>query len=352
MSAPVSKKAKTVSTGMLLGMGNPLLDISTTCEPDFLEKYDLKPDNAILAEDKHIPLYKEMEANFKVDYIAGGATLNSIRIAQWILREPKAASYFGCIGDDEYGNKLNQKSEEAGINARFQVNSEHSTGTCAVLVNGDNRSMVANLAAANHFKPTHFDIKENWDVVEKAEYYYISGFFLTVSPDSIIKIADHACKAKSKVFTMNLSAPFICQFFGEPLMKCLQYVDILFGNETEAVTFAQAQNFGTEDIKEIALKTAALDKVNKDRPRMVIFTQGGDPTIIACEGKVTEHPIIPIDAKDMVDTNGAGDAFVGGFLSQYVVGQEIERCVDVGHQAANYIIKVSGCTLAAEPPSF
>ena len=37
----------------------------------------------------------------------------------------------------------------------------------------------------------------------------------------------------------------------------------------------------TEDIKEIALKAAALDKVNKERERMVVFTQGKDPTIVA-----------------------------------------------------------------------
>jgi len=32
------------------------------------------------------------------------------------------------------------------------------------------------------------------------------------------------------------------------------------------------------------------------------------------EGVITEHPVIPIEKKDIVDTNGAGDAFVGGQL--------------------------------------
>lgn len=31
---------------------------------------------------------------------------------------------------------------------------------------------------------------------------------------------------------MNLSAPFISQFYNKPLMDALPYVDILFGNET------------------------------------------------------------------------------------------------------------------------
>ena len=32
------------------------------------------------------------------------------------------------------------------------------------------------------------------------------------------------------------------------------------------------------------------------------------------DGKVTEYPVIPIKSADIVDTNGAGDAFVGGKL--------------------------------------
>ena len=31
---------------------------------------------------------------------------------------------------------------------------------------------------------------------------------------------------------MNLSAPFLCQFFKEPMMAAMPFVDILFGNET------------------------------------------------------------------------------------------------------------------------
>lgn len=42
--------------GILLGCGNPLLDISATVDIAFLEKYGLKPDDAILAEDKHTPM--------------------------------------------------------------------------------------------------------------------------------------------------------------------------------------------------------------------------------------------------------------------------------------------------------
>ena len=60
--------------GILLGMGNPLLDISVNADKDFLDKYGLEANNAILAEEKHVPMYKEMVDTMKVEYIAGGAT--------------------------------------------------------------------------------------------------------------------------------------------------------------------------------------------------------------------------------------------------------------------------------------
>ena len=44
-----------------------------------------------------------------------------------------------------------------------------------------------------------------------------------------------------------------------------------------------------------------------------------------------------------MDTNGAGDAFVGGFLSQFVQGAELEKCVKAGNYGANAIIQQSGC---------
>ncbi|XP_012518677.1 PREDICTED: adenosine kinase [Propithecus coquereli] len=105
------------------------------------------------------------------------------------------------------------------------------------------RSLVANLAAANCYKKEkHLDLEKNWMLVEKARVCYIAGFFLTVSPESILKVARYASE-NNRIFTLNLSAPFISQFYKEPLMKVMPYVDILFGNETEAATFAREQGF-------------------------------------------------------------------------------------------------------------
>ena len=60
---------------------------------------------------------------------------------------------------------------------------------------------------------------------------WLQGFFLTVSIDSILEVGQFAAK-NDRPFMMNLSAPFLSQFFKEQQMRALPYVDILFGNES------------------------------------------------------------------------------------------------------------------------
>jgi len=147
---------------------------------------------------------------------------------------------------------------------------------------------------------------------------------------------------------MNLSAPFILEFFSDRFNSVLPYIDILFGNETEARAFSKLQGFDTDDISEIALKAIKLEKANKKRPRIVVFTQGQDPVIVAesdgGEGKITLYPVESLDSSQIKDTNGAGDAFVGGFLAQYIQGKPFATCIKCGIWAATEVIQQSGCT--------
>jgi adenosine kinase len=203
----------------ILGMGNPLLDISATVDTAMLDKYSLKANDAILYEKED--LFEELIANHKVDYFAGGATQNSCRVAQWLLPEAKSVAFFGCVGTDKSCEILETVSSEAGMVVKYQKSTEHPTGKCAVLITGENRSLVTKLDAANHFTPAHLDEKDNWALVEAAKVFYSSGFFLTVSPDSMLKVAEHAGASEGKRFAINLSAPFLCQFFKDPMLKVI-----------------------------------------------------------------------------------------------------------------------------------
>ncbi|KAI4807918.1 hypothetical protein KUCAC02_027691 [Chaenocephalus aceratus] len=117
----------------------------------------------------------------------------------------------------------------------------------------------------------------------------------------------------------------------------------------EAATFAKELGFETDDIAEIAKKAQNLPKENTKRQRMVVFTQGKDDTVATVGEKVTRFPVLDIDQNDIVDTNGAGDAFVGGFLSSLVKEQAVEECIRAGHYSANVIIRRVGCTFPEKP---
>ncbi|XP_017798780.1 PREDICTED: adenosine kinase 2 [Habropoda laboriosa] len=334
--------------GLLLGMGNPLLDISATVDSEFLKKYDLNSNDAILAQEKHKPMYDELIELYNADFIAGGSVQNTMRVAQWFLERPRIATYMGCVGRDKYSKILEDKARADGLNVRYQYTNKEPTGTCAVLITGNERSLCANLAAANCFSLSHIEEPENKMLIEMAEYIYVSGFFLTVSPETIQEVAQHALK-KNKMFMMNLSAPFLCEYYKKPMLAVLPYVDILFGNEIEVDTFAKVNNFETTDRKEIALKLSEMEKANSKRQRIVVVTQGADQILVVKDNIVTEYPAVKLPEEKVIDTNGAGDAFVGGFLAQLVQGRDIEVCIKCGIWAATQIVQRSGCTYEGKP---
>ena len=206
--------------------------------------------------------------------------------------------------------------------------------------------MIANLAAANTFSVDHLDTPEAKDAVDAAKLIYVTGFFLTVSVETILRLARSSVE-NNKTFLLNLSAPFLIQFFGDQMAAVMPYADFVFGNESEAAAYGTAKGYGS-DLSEIALKLAAEPKASGTRHRVVVFTQGAQSTIIASEGKVTVFPVDALPRELLVDTNGAGDAFVGGFLSQLVREKPIAECVRAGNYAARVIIQHSGCTFPRE----
>jgi adenosine kinase len=50
---------------------------------------------------------------------------------------------------------------------------------------------------------------------------------------------------------------------------------------------------------------------------------------MARDGVVTLTPVKPLDKSLIVDTNGAGDAFVGGFLAGYFFLLLLLSCISV-----------------------
>jgi len=335
--------------GILLGIGNPLLDISANVEQSLLDKYELKRANAILADPvKHLPLFNELQSTYKhLEYTAGGAAQNSIRAAQWMLQVPGATNYIGCIGNDENGTNMKAAAEEYGVQTHYLIDNDTPTGTCAVLITDKERSLVAFLGAAEKYKKSHLESPEIQAVVDKAKYFYMTGFFLTHSPDALVELGIHASN-NHKTLLLNLSAPFLINFFWGQLSSVLPYADVVFCNEDEASTLGSKLGWGS-DLEEIAKKLVVYPKENSRRRRTVIFTQGANETIVVTADKVAKFAPIRCPAEKIVDTNGAGDSFVGGFLSQYVQQKPIDECIRAAHYAAWECIQRSGATYPAKP---
>jgi adenosine kinase len=347
-AAAPAAAATAAKPGVLLGIGNPLLDISADVGEDILAKYEVKLNSAILASEKHLPVYEELVTKFQPQYIAGGATQNTIRVAQWLL-PAGSTTYIGSIGTDTFGEQLRKSAAADGVLTHYSEDAKTPTGSCAVLINKKERSLIANLAAANNYKTTHLlrpDTIAHW---LRADIIYSAGFFLTVSPESALILAKH-CYAAGKVYATNLSAPFICEFFSDPLLAVVPYADYIFGNESEAKALGAKLAIADTSIAGIATAVAARPKEG-GRPRTVVFTQGADPAIVAIAGTsgVRTFPVPALAAEAIVDVNGPGDAFVGGFLASLAKGKSLADCVNAGHYTASVILGVSGCVLHGKP---
>ena len=113
-----------------------------------------------------------------------------------------ATGYFGAVGKDKIGTQLKESATKDGVNANFMECPETPTGKCAVLVNGKERSLVAHISAAEKFLPSHLATESAQAMIEKAQFFYIASFFLTVSVDSLRVVADHAV-ANGKTFCIK-----------------------------------------------------------------------------------------------------------------------------------------------------
>ncbi|XP_017145529.1 adenosine kinase [Drosophila miranda] len=347
-SSRTSKKME-LPEDILVGFGNPLLDITTVIEDNMLlEKYGLEANAAIIADEKHENLFEELDNMDNVQYSAGGACQNSLRVFQWIVGAPNRCAFFGAVGKDKFADRIVKRARADGVETHYQVKEELPTGTCAVIVSGQNRSLVANLGAAALFTEDYMDEEENCCVVDCASYFYVTGFFLAVSPDTVFRMAKLSSET-NRTLILNLSAVFVLEMQKEQLDNIMPYVDIVIGNKEEILAFAETHLWNTNNIFEIGKQMQSLPKDN-GRPRMVMVTDAVCPVLCFQENeRILEYPVPKVDKKKVVDTNGCGDAFVGGFLSQLVQKMPLDYCIRTGIFASQQIIGVLGVTIDKLP---
>lgn len=136
---------------------------------------------------------------------------------------------------------------------------------------------------------------------------------------------------------LNLSAPRIPQTLFTELAQVIPFCDIIIGNEAEAEAWAVAAGMPAAQHKDLAAiaKTLALLPKSSPRPRAVIITHGPHPTLLvsSLDPDASQYfPVHALEQGEIVDTNGAGDAFAGGFLGALVRGRLMEECIGAGQK--------------------
>lgn len=74
----------------------------------------------------------------------------------------------------------------------------------------------------------------------------------------------------------------------------------------------------------------------------VIVTLGAKGALLSIENNVYDIPACK--PEKVVDPTGAGDAFIGGFLAEYVNGENHVRCACVGSAIASFVVEAPGPT--------
>nr|2XTB_A Chain A, Adenosine Kinase [Trypanosoma brucei rhodesiense]3OTX_A Chain A, Adenosine kinase, putative [Trypanosoma brucei]3OTX_B Chain B, Adenosine kinase, putative [Trypanosoma brucei] len=331
---------------------NPLLDVSAHVSDEFLVKYGLERGTAILLSERQKGIFDDIEKMPNVRYVPGGSGLNVARVAQWMQQayKGKFVTYVGCIADDRYGKVLKEAAEHEGIVMAVEHTTKAGSGACAVCITGKERTLVADLGAANHLSSEHMRSPAVVRAMDESRIFYFSGFTLTVDVNHVLQ----ACRKAREVdglFMINLSAPFIMQFFSAQLGEVLPYTDIIVANRHEAKEFANMMKWDTDCVEEIARRAVSEVPYTGTKGRVVVFTRDIESTVLATKDGVETVPVPQLDQDKVIDMNGAGDAFMGGFLSAYAVGKDLRRCCETGHYTAQEVIQRDGCSFP-EKPSF
>jgi sugar/nucleoside kinase (ribokinase family) len=100
-------------------------------------------------------------------------------------------------------------------------------------------------------------------------------------------------------------------------------------NEIKAVT----------DLTDLDL---AIKGVHDCGVKIVIVTLGAKGAVLSVEG--SRYDVPACTPNKIVDPTGAGDAFIGGFLAEYVNGENTLRCACVGSAAASFVVEGIGPT--------
>ena len=332
----------------LIAIGNPIVDITAQTDEETLKKFNLKLGGTVFANEENKGYFKLLEKDPKVKYIPGGSIQNTLRVASWCINmEPQTSKLFkitmlGATGKDNYREKIINAFTLSGVNYLLECIPEEETSRCGVGIIKKERCLLPEIRASN--KISEKFIKEHRDEIYKYDALLIEGYFIKERFE-IIKSLCLRFKIKKKIVILTLGSVDTVEKNYDKVIELVNCSDLVVGNMEELETLLGEKGLKDEDIFE------KLSKKLVSKSRLFVVTNGKKGVILAkynykkgnMDFVLHSFPS-QVKNEEIVDLNGAGDAFLGGFLSQYMQGKSFEACCKAGNDVAGVIIRNIGCT--------
>lgn len=231
---------------------------------------------------------------------AANATLNATRLG---LR----TAFVGKLGNDEMARLYRSRFEALGVDPSRFKSAPLPNARCLALVTPDaQRTMRTCLAAAMTLRPEEISPAD----FAGARHAHVEGYlvFNQALADAVLASAREAgCTVSLDLASfevVNASRDWLFRQFHRGL-------DVVFANEDEIRALFQDT---TTDYANLARRLAGFGVV-------AAVKVGKDGAWIARGDEL--HRIEPVTVPDVVDTNGAGDAWAAGFLAGFLRGRSL-----------------------------
>ena len=290
----------------LIGVGSPIMDLLARVPEEFLKKIRGDKGGMVLVDDAEMQSILDLldgEPAYSTGGSAANATFNAARLG---LR----ATFLGKLGHDRLAHVYREVFEKAGVDGTRFKQGATANARCLALVTPDaQRTMRTCLGAAMTLSPQEITAAD----FAGCRHAHIEGYlvFNRLLADAVLA----AARAAGCTTSLDLSSFEVVHASRDWLFSQLHKgIDVLFANEDEIRAFFQDQ---TSSYDALARKLADLGV-------LAAVKVGKDGAWIAHEKAL--HRIEPVTVADVVDTNGAGDAWAAGFLYGHLRGWPLPAC--------------------------
>jgi ribokinase len=242
-----------------------------------------------------------------------------------------SVTMLGRVGDDEFGEPLVQALREKGIDTSLiERFSGKSTGAAFITVTPDGENAITVAPGANR-SLTPDEVDAAADAIGEARVFVAQ---MEVPAQSVLRAVEVAAGKGTRAL-VNL-APTL-----EVPRELLEKLDPLVVNEHEAAFLLGREVEGVDGA------LSAAPELLSAGPRSAVITLGEDGAVFA-DGESVEHLSAP--EVEVVDTTGAGDAFVGALATQLARGASLREAVAYAVRAGAAAVTKEGAQGALPTP--